>query len=201
MPERSSPSVTESLGDAGASPEIVLHDQVWRIGHPTQRAKSELENLAIRQATKEILDARPLVGEAAYQEMMTSHRRAMAAKEYRTFGPGWQAVITGPDGHVLFLLALLRERHPEAHEGIARELLTSRGDEVAVALMQVAPPFCELLVSEMTASAEEKAQVLAKMVEGYRRAGAAVEARLARKAPTSFLVSEPPEPSSRTSPR
>ncbi len=176
-----SPSVMESLGDAGACPEIDLNGKLWTIGHPTQRAKAELEKLAVQQATREILDARPLIGDVAYQEAMTSHRRGMAAKEYKTFGAGWQAVIQGPDGHVLFLLALLRERHPEANEGIARELISTRGDEVAVALMQVAPPFCEMLVRDMTATPEEKAEALAKMVQGYRRAGEAVKARLAER--------------------
>lgn len=149
------------LGDAGACPEVELGGKTWRIGHPTQRAKAALEELAAASAVAEVVALKGVVPAATYAEMFEGVARAVKRREYRTFGPGWLEQTTGPAGGSLFLLSLLRERHPEATEDDALALATAKPDEVQAALARVLPPFFELLMAKAPIPDAQKPKVLA----------------------------------------
>lgn len=158
-------SVQNLLGDAGACPEISWNDKTWKVGHPTQRAKACLEELAAAKAVGEVVALKGAVPPAAYAEMFCDLMRGVKTGAYKTFGPGWVEQTTGPGGAVLFLLALLRERHPDAAEADALGLAADRGDEVQAALARVVPDFFDLLLASATIPAAQK-QVVREALAG-----------------------------------
>lgn len=140
------PGVQTILGDAGAFPEITYKGKVWRFGHPTQRAKAQLEELVVSEAVKGITSLKTVLPPQDYRELMSEIQRSISAGDYRTWGPGWMQVISTADGQNLFALSLLREKHPEATLDDVRGLLTDMPDETALAVKRVVPDFLGLLV-------------------------------------------------------
>lgn len=163
--------VQQMLGDAGACPEIQWNGKVWRIGHPTQRAKAALEELAAAKAVTEVTALRAALPPAVYAELFDGVLKDVASGAYRTFGPGWVRQTTGPAGPALFLLSLLRERHPEATEADAIGLAAAKGDELKAALARVVPGFFDLALESHPAPPEAKAlirgQIAAAMLAAF----------------------------------
>ena len=143
-----SPNVMTLLGASGACPEIRANGKVWRIGHPTGRAKSELEQLAVLSAFAEVRSLKDVLPPDAYAEAFRELTASVAAKSYKTWGEGWQRVVWGPASSHLFLLSLLRENHPQATEDDARALAVAEPEAVALALTQVVPSFIRLLLND-----------------------------------------------------
>lgn len=143
-----SPTVTTMLGASGACPEVKLNGKTWRIGHPTQKAKAELETLAVQQAVAEVTALKGILPPDQYKEMFDSVRDAITAKHYKTWGDGWQRIVWGPMSAHLFLLSLIRENHQDATEDDAMALAGGAPEQVAAALAQVVPSFLLLLLSE-----------------------------------------------------
>lgn len=148
MAEEVSPGVTTLLGSAGARPEIRHAGTVWKIGHPSQRAKSELELLAVAAAFAEVRELKAALPADAYAEAFQELVSSVAAKHYKTWGPGWQRVVWGPQSSHLFLLSLLREAHAQATEADAKALAAACPEEVTLALVQVVPNFVSLLLND-----------------------------------------------------
>ncbi len=143
-------SVQNLLGDAGACPEIEWNGKRWKIGHPTQGAKGCLEELVAAKAVAEVKAIKGVLPADDYAEMFKALLSRITTGYYRTFFPGWIEQTTGGGGAVLFLLSLLRERHPDATEADAVGLAGERGDEVQAALARVVPSFFEMLVASAT---------------------------------------------------
>lgn len=141
-------SVSDTLGAAGACPEVRVGNKVWKIGHPTQRAKACLEQLAVQVASAEVRALKDVLPPDAYAEVFREFTDSVSARHYRTWGPGWQRVVWGPQSAHLFLLSLLRENHPDATEGDARALAAADPEAVALAVLQVTPNFVRLLLAE-----------------------------------------------------
>lgn len=139
------PRPGDLLGAAGAPFEVDHAGRTWRVGHPTQRAKDQFNKLvkadALRRAQQE--DAE-LPGLGALDQF----RRDIAAGHYKPGGKLWVELVTGPRANVLFLLALLREHHPDATPADAEALTRDAPDAVAVALTEVTPPFFALLAAD-----------------------------------------------------
>lgn len=162
-------SLQVALGEAGACPEVGWNGKIWKIGHPTQRAKAILEELAADRSISEVVAMKAYLSPAAYAELFAESRRAIAKREYATWGEGWQAVMSSIDGGLLFLLSLLRVNHPEATEETVRGLMADKGDEVAAAMDRVMPPFFALLVESLPAPPAERAKHLAGMLADFQR--------------------------------
>ncbi len=158
-------SVQNLLGDAGACPEVEWNRKVWKIGHPTQGAKGALEELAAAKAVAAVTELKGAVPPATYAEMFENVMRGIKTQAYKTFAPGWLEQATGPAGGTLFLLSLLRERHPDATEEDAVGLATARPDEVQAALARVLPPFFDLLLEKAPLPATQKQAVLAAVTQ------------------------------------
>lgn len=157
-------SQQSSLGSAGACPEIVFQGKTWRIGHPTQRAKSALEELATAKAVAEVRALKTIVPADAYGELFSELATRVSAGDYRTWGAGWQRIIFTPANAYMFLLSLLRERHPDATEADAQALASNCREEVELALARVVPDFFTMLVDcQRDMTAEQKATVMAAL--------------------------------------
>jgi len=151
-----SPSVMTQLGAAGSCPEIEHKGKIWKVGHPTQRAKAELEKLATQKATRETLSLKELLSPADYGEIFESFRRAVSSGEYKTGKIGWlQTVFSGATAP-LFFLSLLREHHPDATEKDAQTLYSEQPEQTMLALEAVVPPFFDMLLKEMDLPPDQK---------------------------------------------
>lgn len=142
------PSVSTMLGSSGACPEIRLNGKVWKVGHPTGRAKACLEQLAVASAFAEVEALQGALPAPSYQKAYRELLASVAAREYKTWGPGWQRVVWGEMSAQLFLLSLLRENHPEATEEDALTVAAGAPEQVSLALVQLIPNFITLLLSE-----------------------------------------------------
>jgi hypothetical protein len=141
-------SLGDVLGSSGPCPEITVKGKTWKIGHPTQKAKAELENLAVRAAVSEVRSLKEVLPADAYKEAFAELTASISARDFRTWGTGWQRIVWGPQSVHLFLLSLLREHQSQATESDAIELATSAPEELAAALAQVVPSFVLLLLND-----------------------------------------------------
>lgn len=136
------PGVQALLGDAGAPAEIHTGSgdaaRVWKVGHPTQKAKAVLEELVTQHARKALLATGDPNALSAWLDRVE-------AGEYRTLRPGWVRVTRGPDGGALFLAALLRTHHPDATPADAAALAEAEPEQVKAATLRVAPQLFRLL--------------------------------------------------------
>ena len=161
------PSVQTMLGAAGACPEIPLAGELWRVGHPTQRAKAVLEELAAAKAVAEVRALKGVVPADAYQEAFAETVAQVQAGAFRTWGAGWQKIVLSGGNAHLFLLSLLRENHPRATEDDARALAAGEPELVAAALARVVPGFFSLLLAGLPLTADQRAGVAAAMAAAF----------------------------------
>lgn len=153
--------MTTFLGAAGACPEIPVNGRVWRLGHPTQRAKAELEKLAVQQATDRVLELRPALDPPAYAAVFAGLMSQIQRGHFKTWGAGWQEVVFDPANAHLFLLSLLRECHPEATADDVAALAEAEPDRVQAALAQVVPGFFEVTLAGMRLTPDQRAAAVA----------------------------------------
>jgi len=174
------PGIGEVLGEAGGCPEVI--DSVgrrWKIGHPTQAAKRVLEGLVAAAALAEIKAQERYLSPSDYSEELAAHRRAVLAKEFRTFGSGWERIMSDPPtAGTLFLLSLLRTHHPHATEADARSLQDDCPLDLELALDEVIPSFFPVLVMDDRIPKANRAEVLARLQAWWaeRKAKASAEA-------------------------
>lgn len=153
------PGLQQMLGAAGACPEIHCDGKVWKVGHPTQRAKAELERLAVAAALDEVRSLKNVIPPDAYQEMFGEVTRQITAKEFRTWGPGWQRSVFGASSAHLFLTSLLRECHPNATPADALRLTQECPEEVTAALAQVVPGFLSVLLAGVPMTSDQRTKI------------------------------------------
>lgn len=134
--------VQQALGAAGACPEIIWQGKVWRLGHPTQRAKAVLEELGAAAA---LANVRHLPEDDPDRRAV---RKAVSTGSYRTFNPGWQETVGSPGTQHLFVLALFRETHPEMTEEQLFGLMAECPDDLRLGLARVVPDFFRLLLAD-----------------------------------------------------
>ena len=167
--ESPTPSVTGMLGNSGSCPEVSHGGKVCKIGHPSQGSKAELERLVVAVAGREVFELKGVLPPAQYAEILSSFTKMVSGGAYKTWAPGWQEVTTG-NPH-LFLLALLRENHPEAKEADAVSLQDGCDDQVGVALAQVLPGFIKLLLRERKdVTPEQREQIAGEFAAGLSKA-------------------------------
>jgi len=162
-----SPSVQTMLGAAGACPEIVFQGKTWKIGHPTQRAKAVLEELAVSKATAEVRALRSVLPADAYSELFAELTNRISAGDYRTWGPGWQRIVFGGTNAYLFLLSLLRENHKDAAEADAKALAVGEPEQVQTALVRVVPGFLSLLLDGLPLNPDQRRQIESTLLSAF----------------------------------
>lgn len=157
------PGIGIMLGAAGPCPEIPFGGKVWKVGHPTQRAKAELEKLAVAAALDEVRALKGVVPTDAYREMFAEVTSQITNREFRTWGPAWQRAVFAPANAHLFLCSLLRECHPQATPADALALAQGCPEEVAAALAQVVPNFLRVLLEGLPLTPEQREKAEAAM--------------------------------------
>lgn len=166
--ETTAPGVQQILGAAGACPEIVHGKRRWKVGHPTQAAKARLEKLAAKVALDEVRRLKDTLDPAAYQEAFGEAVKSL--KNYRTWRPGWQAVVFDPANSHLYLWSLIQEHHPDASEEDVLAICRDAPEEVVAAMAQVLPDFFRLLLSEIRPHLSPEAFAAAEATVGQMRA-------------------------------
>ena len=135
--------------------EIEYGGKTWTVSPPTPGARDRLESLVVQTAWDEVEALRAVIP-GALPELKAEYLRAVGAQEYKTGGRGWFATFHGTAGNTLFLLSLLREKHPEATVDTARGLLAERRDAVEAAFAVLVPGFFELAAGLPTTPPEQR---------------------------------------------
>ena len=166
MADGETPGIGVMLGKGA---ELRALGRTWHISAPNQNAKQRLEKLAARTALENVRQLKDVLDPAAYKETFDTVTSGLG--NYRTWRPGWQAVVFDPANAHLFLLSLLHEQHPDIAEADVMAIATDAPEEVAAALAQVLPDFFQLLLEPVRAnlSPADLEKIMAALAELPRR--------------------------------
>lgn len=170
MTESQPAGVGPALGDAGPCPPIVYKDKTWLVGHPTQKAKAELELQTMLAAVANVERLRRVLRPEEYKRRLDALDAKIEGGAYQTWGEVWMSVNNSPDGKPLFLLALLKETHPEATFADARAIWLNEPRQVKRAFTVVIPSFFALLAEDLPQMPEERQQAAAEMATEFMAA-------------------------------
>lgn len=154
------------LGAAGSPAELNDHKgRKWLIGHPTQKAKERLEKLATAKASANLRAMRDTLPEDEYEEHFERLSDKIATGDFKTWRSGWHKIVLAADGSgtALFVLALLKEHHPDATEEDVVDLAVNCPEEIKLAMAQVLPPFMALIVEGLPIKEKQKALAIEKL--------------------------------------
>lgn len=154
--------IVAALGDAGPCPVVTYNKKPWSVGHATQRAKAELELQVVQVALRNIDRLKSVLPAQVWQQKSAALDAQIAGGHYQTWGSLWTAVNNGPDGTALFLLSLLRERHPEATLEDAAGILRYEPRQVQHAMSIVVPGFFKLLAETAPVPPEKRTALVLK---------------------------------------
>lgn len=118
--------------------------KTWKVSAPDQNAKARLEKIVAAEALNEVRRLKGTLDTAAYQEAFSDVTRRL--KDYRTWGPGWQATVFGPSSAHFFLWSLLQGAHPDADEQTVLDICQDAPEEVAAVYVQILPDFFSILL-------------------------------------------------------
>ncbi len=165
--ETTDAGIGPALGDAGPCPKITHADKTWVLGHPTQRAKAELEFLVVEAAQKNIDDLKPILKPADYRRRCAALDELVNGGHYKTGGSLWTVNNNGPLGQPLFLGALLRERNPEVTLAEAVAIWLGEPDQTRRALGMVVPDFFAVLATSLPLSPDDRSKWQAEMTAEF----------------------------------
>lgn len=155
MSDESKPEgVMAALGDAGPCPTIERGGKTWTVGHPTQRAKAELEKLVVEVSQATLDDLKGMLPPAKWDEKEAKFDALLFSRQWQTWGTLWFEVANGPQSYPLFLLSLMRPHHPEATVRDAEALWRDANRACRAALVMVVPGFFDLLTAYLPAEAD-----------------------------------------------
>lgn len=156
-----------ALGDAGPCPTITYGKKVWTVGHPTQKAKAWLELLVIEIAQDNIDKSKPILKRGVYEKKCDALDMQISGGHHKTGGALWSTVNSGPDGQVLFLTSLLRERHPEVTIDDVRGMVLNEPRQVRRAMLVTVPGFFTILVSGLPMAPEDRPAKAAELTADF----------------------------------
>jgi hypothetical protein len=159
------PGVQTMLGAAGAPARVQWRGKPWLVGHPVQKAKAELEEIAAAAAVAEVRALKGALPSDAYAELWKDTVAAIQAKEFRTWGPGWARTVFARENAHLFLLSLLRCDQPHATEDDARGMAAEEPEQVTAALARVVPDFFAHLLAGLTVPPDQRETFTARVGE------------------------------------
>lgn len=166
-------SIGDMVGGNDSCPEIVFRGKKYAVGRPDQKAKARLEKLAAAVAINEVRALKDVLPADAYQEAFGAVTKNL--KSYRTWQPGWQAVVFEPANGYLFLASLMPDVPEETVKGICHD----SPEEVNAALAQVIPDFFDMLLTDL------KDHLSAEQMEAVRVVLQTLRERLIPTQPTS----------------
>jgi hypothetical protein len=151
-----------ALGDAVPPPEVTHGGRAWKIGHPTQLAKAELEKLVVQVAEQNLADLKGVLSPASYAAKEKRLDGLVFARAWQTWGELWSETMNGPQSFPLFLLSLMRPHHPAATVADAEALWLGANRACRNALVMVLPGFFDLLASTLPAEAGDRQRAAAE---------------------------------------
>lgn len=157
------PGVQTMLGAAGAPARVKFRGREWLVGHPIQKAKGELEEIAAGAAVDEVLALRGVLAPVAYADMWKETVLAIQGREFRTWGPGWTRIVFARENAHLFLLSLLRCDQPHATAADATAMAAEEPEQVTAALARVVPGFFAYLLAGLKVPPDQRAKFEAKL--------------------------------------
>jgi hypothetical protein len=140
-----------ALGAAVAPPEVVAAGKAWKVGHPTQEAKAELEKLVVQVAEKNLADLRGVVSDRKFAALEAKLDDAILSRQWQTWGALWTEVCNGPLSFPLFILSLMKPHHPQASVADAEALWVNENRACRNALVVVLPGFFDHLAASLPA--------------------------------------------------
>ena len=152
-------SVGDVLGAAGEPATVRWRDRDYRVGPPTTGAITRAEMLVAKAAGSELDALRGQLPDAQFRKLDTALTAKLLARAHRAGGELFNEVMGSPDGQVLYLLALLREHHPDLNESDARGMMAEVPEQVERALILVTPDFLRL-VGKMKGADPRKVQAV-----------------------------------------
>lgn len=144
------------LGDAGAPVEITHAGKTWKVGAPTQAAKTVLEQLVVQVSMAALDEMKTFLPAGAWEEKRAELDAQLFGRHWQTWGKLWTTVSNGPLGLPLFLLSLLRANHPTATVADAEEIWQNANRQARIALTIAVPSFFALLSLCLPAEADAK---------------------------------------------
>jgi len=161
-------STTDALGAAGVCPEIVWGDRVYRLGHPTQRAKAAFCDLIADAEFRGVQTAlaRGYMTEAKADAAVERLGQRIDRREHQPGGELFYKYSLGSEagaGAVLFLLSLFRENHPGMTREDVAALSEARPAEVKFAVRRVVPLFLAWALERVTLTDAQRAALDAKL--------------------------------------
>lgn len=170
------PGIVQTLGAHGACPTITHSGATYTVGHPTQRAKAELELLVLKAARDNVEDAKAALTAEEYAAEQAALRVAIQTGAYKTWKPLWAAMWDGLDRIPMLLCACIKTKHPDFTLAQMRVVFAQESEQCLDALDAVMPPFFALLMDSLPVSAAGKeAEATAALKDGmdalraYRR--------------------------------
>jgi hypothetical protein len=164
MDEIRAEGVGPVLGDAGPPAEFEFRGRTWKVGHPVQAAKAELEKLVLQYVLESHEAMRGVWPDAKFAAKEKELDELIYGRHYRTWGSLWKVAVNGPDGNALLLLSLLKAHQPAAALDDARAMWANATRQVLIAYAQVMPDFFSALVASHPGTPEEKALALGAAV-------------------------------------
>lgn len=155
------------LGAHGACPAIDYAGKTWSVSWPTQRAKAELEILVAATAFANLEQLASVLPPERYKAKCAELDAQIYAGQHRSWGALWSAVNSGPDGTPLFLLSLLKIKHPEATITDARKMWRDVNRQVNLALAQVIPGFFTILADDLPVPPEQRGALMRASIEDF----------------------------------
>lgn len=156
MDEIRAEGAVAALGAAAGPVEVEHAGKTWRVGHPTQRAKAELEKLVVAVAEQSLADIKDALPAARYAAKEKRLDDMIFARQWQTWGELWREVVDGPLSFPLFLLSLMRPYHEAATVQDAESLWLGANRACRRALVMVLPGFFKLLADQLPADQEER---------------------------------------------
>lgn len=160
-PEIQPAGVGPVLGADGAPVTFDWNGRTWRLEHPVQKAKDELEKLVLRYVVGQQEEMRGVWAEDTFAAKEKELDDRIYGGHHKTLGSLWQAVTSGPDGNALFLLALLRQHQPHATLAEAATMWNASPRSLRLAYAEVIPDFFSVLVASRAGDPAEKARAAA----------------------------------------
>lgn len=156
MDEVRAEGAVAALGAATGPVEVAHNGKTWRVGHPTQRAKAELEKLVVAVAEQSLADLKDVLPAARYAAKEKRLDDLLYARQWQTWGALWTEVVNGPLSFPLFLLSLMRPHHEAATVEDAQALWLGANRACRNALVLVLPGFFDLLAAQLPADQAER---------------------------------------------
>lgn len=164
-------STGDFLGGSAEPPIVKWKGKEFKVapgGLPT--VLDRLEKLVAQHATEAVRELKDTLDPDAYAATWQDLMNDLKARKNKTGGSLYQAVLSSPEAGHLYLLALVREYHPDFTEADAIQMTADEPEQVQAAIILVSPDFFRLTLKRQGASEEAITLALPGILERFLKA-------------------------------